>query len=99
MTRNEKAVSTVPQTGIHRVDLIMHDASRRASPLPRTLTGVEDAVTSLELSGATRLQRVARLQRLSEEALRRQAVRAAAERDEDTLWELVEAHLTLRPAA
>ena len=99
MTRNEKAVSTVPQTGIHRVDLIMHDASRRASPLPRTLTGVEDAVTSLELSGATRLQRVARLQRLSEEALRRQAVRAAAERDEDTLWELVEAHMTLRGAS
>lgn len=53
-------------------------------------------ITSLELSGATRLQRVARLQGLSEEALRRHAVKAASERDEEALWELVEAHLTLR---
>ncbi|MEJ2291653.1 MAG: site-specific integrase [Deinococcales bacterium] len=52
-------------------------------------------VTSLELSGATRLQRVQRLQRLSDEALRRYAVKAANERDVDALWELVEAHLTL----
>jgi len=53
-------------------------------------------VTSLELSRATPLQRVARLQGLSEEALRRHAVRAAGERDEAALWELMEAHLTLR---
>lgn len=53
-------------------------------------------VTSLELSGATTLQRVMRLQRLSEEALKRHAVRAANERDEEALWELIEAHLTLR---
>ncbi|HET9025981.1 MAG TPA: site-specific integrase [Trueperaceae bacterium] len=56
----------------------------------------QEPVTSLELSSATALQRVARLQRLSEEALRRYAMRAAAERDEDALWELIEAHLTLR---
>ena len=55
-------------------------------------------VTSLELSTATRLQRVSRLQGLSEEALRRHAVRAANERDEGALWELIEAHLTLRGA-
>ena len=52
-------------------------------------------VTSLELSSATRLQRVERLQRLDDEALRRHAVKAANERDTDALWELVEAHLTL----
>lgn len=54
------------------------------------------AITSLELSSGSRLQRVARLQGLSEEALRRHAAQAAAERDEDALWELIEAHLTLR---
>ena len=53
------------------------------------------SVTSLELSSATRLQRVERLQSLGDEALRRYAVRAANERDIDALWELVEAHLTL----
>lgn len=53
-------------------------------------------ITSLELSGATRLQRVARLRSLSDEGLKRHAVRAANERDEEALWELVEAHLTLR---
>jgi integrase/recombinase XerC len=52
-------------------------------------------VTSLELSSATRLQRVERLQSLGDEVLRRYAVRAASERDVDALWELVEAHLTL----
>jgi len=36
------------------------------------------------------------LQRLSDDALRLYAVRAASERDLDALWELVEAHLTLR---
>ena len=36
-------------------------------------------VTSLELSGATRLQRVERLQGLGDEALRRHAVKAANE--------------------
>ncbi len=56
-------------------------------------------ITSLELSSATRLQRVTRLQRLSEEGLRRHAVRAASERDEDALWELIEAHLALRGLA
>lgn len=59
----------------------------------------EATVSSLELSGATRLQRVTRLQRLSEEGLKRHAVRAASERDEDAMWELVEAHLTLRGAS
>jgi integrase/recombinase XerC len=39
---------------------------------------------------------VARLQRLPDDELRRVAVKAASERDLDTLWELVEAHLTLR---
>ena len=53
------------------------------------------SITSLELSGATPAQRVARLQGLSEEALRRHAENAAAARDEQGLWELVEAHLTL----
>lgn len=90
----------------------MRDASRSDSPLPRTLGPMHDGigerdeavrdeatVTSLELSGATRLQRVTRLQRLSEEGLKRHAVRAASERDEDALWELVEAHLTLRGAS
>ncbi len=52
-------------------------------------------VTSLELSSATREQRVARLQRLSAEALERHAAAAAAQRDPDSLWEIVEAHLTL----
>lgn len=54
------------------------------------------AVTSLELSSASALQRVARLQRLSEAALKRHAVKAAAERDEEALWELIEAHITLK---
>lgn|SRR5690554_1649434 len=53
-------------------------------------------ITSLELSAATTLQRVARLQGLSEAALRRFAVTAANERDEEALWELMQAHLTLR---
>lgn len=53
-------------------------------------------VTSLELSSATTLQRVTRLQQLSEGALRRFAVTAANERDEAALWELMQAHLTLR---
>ena len=52
-------------------------------------------VTSLELSTATRLQRVERLQGLGDEALRRHAVKAANERDIEALWDLVEAHLTL----
>jgi len=71
------------------------------SPTPRTLVGVSDTgpVTSLELSSATRLQRVARLQGLSEAGLRRHAMRAAAERDEEALWEIIEAHLTLRGAS
>lgn len=56
-------------------------------------------MTSLELSGATRLQRVERLRRLDDEALRRAAVKAANERDADALWELVEAHLTLHGAS
>lgn len=80
------------------MDLIMRRRSQ--APLPRPLTllvvSAEGPVTSLELSRATQLQRVARLQALSEEALRRHAVKAAGERDEGALWELVEAHLTLR---
>lgn len=56
-------------------------------------------VTSLELSGATRLQRVERLRRLDDEGLRRAAVKAANERDAGALWELVEAHLTLHGAS
>lgn len=56
-------------------------------------------VTSLELSSATRLQRVERLRNLDDEALRRYAVKVASERDADGLWELVEAHLTLRGAS
>lgn len=54
------------------------------------------SVTSLELSSATALQRVGRLRALSDEALRRYAVKAAGDRDLDALWELVEAHLSLR---
>ncbi|HZJ10001.1 MAG TPA: tyrosine-type recombinase/integrase [Trueperaceae bacterium] len=57
------------------------------------------AISSLELSTATRIQRVARLQGLSEDALKRHAVRAANERDLMALWELVEAHLALRGAS
>lgn len=53
-------------------------------------------VSSLELSSATTLQRVSRLQGLSEEALRRHAMTAANERNEEALWELMQAHLTLR---
>ena len=53
-------------------------------------------LTSLELSTASALQRVARLQGLSDEALRRFAVKAASERDLERLWELVNAYLTLR---
>lgn len=56
-------------------------------------------VTSLELSVGSRLQRVGRLQALPEAELRRHAVRAANERDAEALWELVEAHLTLRGAS
>jgi len=52
-------------------------------------------ITSLELSGATPAQRVARLQGLDKEALRAYARAVAAARDEQALWELVEAHLTL----
>ena len=55
-------------------------------------------VTSLELSKATRAQRVARLQRLSQEGLERFAARAAETRDEEALWELVEAYVTLHGA-
>lgn len=55
--------------------------------------------TSLELSGATRLERVRRLQTLDDAALRRAAVRAAQARDADALWDLVEAHLTLHGGA
>ncbi|HLU83338.1 MAG TPA: site-specific integrase [Trueperaceae bacterium] len=54
------------------------------------------ALTSLELSSATALQRVERLQRLSDEALKRYAVKAAADRDLEALWELVAAYLALR---
>lgn len=72
----------------------------RLSPAPYSrVMSDTGTVTSLELSSATRLQRVARLQRLSEEALKRHAVRAAHERDEEALWELMEAHLTLRGLA
>lgn len=56
-------------------------------------------VTSLELSSATPLERVERLRRLDDAALRRHAVRVANERDAEALWELVEAHLTLHGAA
>ncbi len=56
-------------------------------------------VTSLELSSATRLQRVERLQKLDDAGLRRYAVKAASDRDVEGLWELVEAHLTLRGAS
>ncbi len=56
-------------------------------------------VTSLELSSASPLERVERLRRLDDAALRRHAVRAANERDGDALWELVEAHLTLHGAS
>lgn len=56
------------------------------------------SISSLELSMATRLQRVERLRRLSDQALRRYAVAAAAARDADELWELIETHLILRGA-
>lgn len=57
------------------------------------------SVSSLEVSSATRLQRIERLQKLDDAALRRYAVKAAAARDVEALWELVEAHLTLRGAS
>lgn len=50
-------------------------------------------VTSLETSGATTEERVARLRRLSSDGLRRHAEEAARRRDEQALWELLEAHL------
>lgn len=56
-------------------------------------------VSSLELSSATRLQRVARLHELGSDALRRYAAKAANDRDTEALWELVEAYLTLHGAA
>ena len=55
--------------------------------------------SSVELSGATAIVRASRLQRLTDDALRRFAVTAATERDVDALWQLVEAHLTLRGAS
>jgi integrase/recombinase XerC len=55
-------------------------------------------ITSLELSQATEAQRVARLQGLDAEALRRHAQAAAAARDEEALWELMLAHLSLPSA-
>ncbi len=78
--------------------------SARSSASGGHATTTDDArearvVTSLELSGATRLQRVRRLQALGDAELRRYAARAAAERDGDALWELVEAHLTLHGGA
>lgn len=51
---------------------------------------------ALEVAPGSRLQRASRLQRLSDDALRRFAVTAAAERDVPALWELVEAHVTIR---
>lgn len=51
---------------------------------------------ALDLARGDAVQRAGRLQRLSDDALRRFAVRAAAERDAADLWELVQAHLTLR---
>jgi integrase/recombinase XerC len=57
---------------------------------------VAEQVSSLEQSTATTLQRVTRLQRLSDEGLRRFAMSAATDRDEEALWELVQAHLTLK---
>jgi integrase/recombinase XerC len=56
-------------------------------------------VTIVPRAGDGALGRAERLQRWSEEALRRYAVQAAAERDADRLWELVEAHLTLHGQA
>lgn len=70
-------------------------AISHCSPPPAN-TFVLMTLTSLELAGAGRVQRVARIQGLSEEMLRRHAVRAANGRDADALWELIEAHLALR---
>lgn len=58
--------------------------------------GPSGSISSLEVSTASRLQRVERLRSLSEDALRRFAVAAAHERDVDRLWDLMEAHLALR---
>lgn len=58
--------------------------------------GFESSITSLELSTASRMQRVERLRSLSDEELRRFAVSAAHERDAERLWDLMEAHLALR---
>lgn len=70
--------------------------SQASSGVPELEPGLEPAaVSSLELSMATRLQRVERLRRLSDQQLRRYAVTAAAERDVESLWELMEAYLTL----
>ena len=57
------------------------------------------AATSLELSGASRLERVRRLQQLDDATLRRAAVKAAADRDAKALWDLAEAYLTLHGGA
>lgn len=53
----------------------------------------QPVITSLEASAATSAQRVTRLQHLSSDALRRHAEEAARQRDDEALWELVEAHL------
>ena len=72
--------------------------SSHASPLfPATVTGVNHS--SLELSTASGIERAARLQGLSDEALKRYAARAANERNVEALWTLIEAHLTLRGAS
>jgi len=51
---------------------------------------------AIDLARGDVVQRASRLQRLSDDALRRFAVRAAVERDSAAMWELVQAHLTLR---
>lgn len=84
----------IPKMGFDNATLLT--PSPLLTPLDSGAMTEAATITSLELSSATALQRVARLQRLSEAALRRYATTAANERDEESLWELMQAHLTLR---
>jgi len=55
--------------------------------------------TAIDLASPDTIKRTVRLQRLTDEALRRFAVLAVNERDLEALWELVQAHLALRGAS
>ena len=78
------------------MDLIMRRSSHGGVKKRLRIAVMSDrqpVISSLEASAASTQQRVQRLQRLSFEGLRRHAEEAARQRDEEALWELVEAHL------